>query len=139
MASEYKPRPLCEICGERPAEFVCKDCGRLVCRDDFDPVLWVCIECKKKYVEYYPKKVVSPAHVRRSELWKPTIFFIIGIFILFIGFALLVYPEVGYIYTFPPLPISSELLSIILITLYVILILLIFIIFLKYFWARALY
>ena len=133
-------RPLCEICGKKPAEFVCKDCGRLVCRDDFDPVLWVCKECRKKYIDYYPDKVVETSESRRKkEIWKPTLLFISGIILLFLGFAILIYPETGIIYMTGNLPMSPELLILLLtLIVYPVLLLIILLVFIKYFWMRTL-
>ena len=43
--------PLCDICRDRYAEYVCSNCGNLVCRYDFDPYLRVCRDCMRTRVE----------------------------------------------------------------------------------------
>ena len=56
--------PYCNVCRVRQAEYVCSECGNLVCRYDFDPYLRVCSECLKgremgvrvEYEAYTPLK-----------------------------------------------------------------------------------
>jgi len=136
---EYGKKPLCEICGRRPAKFVCKDCGRVVCEEHFDPILWVCTDCKQRYFEYYPAKTIpTPTHIRASHIWKPMVIFMIGVLLLFIGFIFITFPGKGPIYVFTPFPLPGGYLSLVFIIIYFIIIIAIFIIFLKEFWGRAL-
>ena len=77
-----KKVPLCEICGVKPAEFVCRECGRLVCRDHYDMVLGVCSECAKKYYHGYEPKSTG-SHI------SSFILIFLGISLIFIGFILM--------------------------------------------------
>ena len=36
---------LCMICGTRPAADSCSMCGRVVCREHFDPLTGLCTAC----------------------------------------------------------------------------------------------
>ncbi len=38
--------PTCEVCGEAPASFKCRICGRLVCRKHFDMNHGICVVCR---------------------------------------------------------------------------------------------
>jgi len=38
---------LCELCGERPAKYVCQECGRRVCQYCFNTYYEVCSDCLK--------------------------------------------------------------------------------------------
>lgn len=81
--------PKCEICGVKPAEFVCRECGRLVCRDHYDPLLGVCSECAKKY---YSKSIIR----KKNESILPFTLIFFGIFLLLIGFLLISLSYIGY-------------------------------------------
>ena len=37
---------ICSICGRPGAMFSCMLCGRLVCRNCYDPINMVCVSCK---------------------------------------------------------------------------------------------
>lgn len=39
---------ICELCGKRPAKYVCQECGRMVCEFCFDPTTWLCRECRQR-------------------------------------------------------------------------------------------
>ena len=49
MTTEDKK--LCEICGLKLAEYVCRICGRRVCRDDYDVEKGVCSICRDTMCE----------------------------------------------------------------------------------------
>ncbi len=75
--------PLCEMCNDRFAEYVCSNCGNLVCRYDFDPYLRVCKDCIPKYDE---------ARVGVVEDYDPIKWFIVvflGFILISIGFVLM--------------------------------------------------
>ncbi|HEC81448.1 MAG TPA: orotate phosphoribosyltransferase [Thermoplasmatales archaeon] len=38
---------LCSVCGKPGACFTCHLCGRIVCRDCFDPVHGICVSCRQ--------------------------------------------------------------------------------------------
>ena len=79
MSGDKVPR--CEICGVKPAEFVCRECGRLVCRDHYDMVLGVCSECAKKYY--------STHNVKKTSYLLHFILVFLGMFLVVIGFLLM--------------------------------------------------
>ena len=35
----------CQICGTNPARHRCSNCGSLVCDDDFEAALGLCVDC----------------------------------------------------------------------------------------------
>ena len=85
--------PLCIICGRRTANYVCQDCGRGVCGNCFDPVHWLCSECKAKL-----RPGVVGSHATGSQFAIATWLFFIAFAIIFIGMLLMTIgslPEVG--------------------------------------------
>ena len=38
----------CEICRNRPARYVCQECGRSVCERCLEPHAWLCADCMKQ-------------------------------------------------------------------------------------------
>ena len=38
----------CEVCRNRPARYVCQECGRSVCERCFEPHAWLCADCMKQ-------------------------------------------------------------------------------------------
>lgn len=74
--------PLCYLCRDRPAEYVCSNCGNLVCRYDFDPYLRVCRDCVDTGV-----RGLEPIHEAYSPIkWFLLIF--VGFILVSIGFIL---------------------------------------------------
>lgn len=80
--------PRCEICGVKPAEFVCRECGRLVCRDHYDAVLGVCSECAKKYY--------STHEAKKTSYLLHFILVFLGMFLVIVGFLLISLSYLGY-------------------------------------------
>jgi type II secretory pathway component PulF len=131
-------KPICEICGVKKAEYTCKDCGRLVCKEDYVPDLNVCIDCSRKYYEYRGSRSFSKLSGKKN-IWKPTLIFVIGILALFFLFAIIVYPETGLIYLMGNLPLSREtLIAVVTMIIYPLILLVILGIFIKYIWLKTL-
>jgi len=38
---------LCEICGRNAATYVCSECGRSICKECFEPDMWICTACHR--------------------------------------------------------------------------------------------
>ena len=85
--------PKCEICGVRDAEFVCRRCGRLVCRFDYDFELGVCKICAEELRREGKTHVYKMFESIDLLSW---ILIFIGIFIIFFGGFLM---TVGSTYT----------------------------------------
>lgn len=108
MRNKIREIPLCDICGSREAEYVCKGCGRLVCRVDFDYSTGLCRSCS---IDIKPVAKVEGDIFK--EMFLPTLFIFIGFILIFIGFILLSTPylgaipgnEGGFIIVIGPLPI----------------------------------
>jgi hypothetical protein len=73
--------PLCELCGDREAEFVCRECGKLVCRFDFDLTYRVCRDCVDRL-----GLVGEPLEGGVWSLFSPYILITLGMLLIFIGF-----------------------------------------------------
>ena len=41
----------CDICQQRPARYVCQECGSNVCLQCFVPQEWMCVNCYDKFRE----------------------------------------------------------------------------------------
>ena len=82
--------PLCDICRMRDAEYVCKECGRLVCRVDFDYTTGLCRLCSKKL---YPH--ISEYGLGLHSMFIPFILILVGMILIFLGFIYLSYPYLG--------------------------------------------
>jgi len=103
--------PRCNICNARDAEYVCRECGRLACRFDFDPYLSICSKCRESREPY---RRVEP--VSTFTDYKGLILVAIGIVMILIGFLLMALPglrvptEGGLIIIgpFPPIVMSGE-------------------------------
>jgi len=75
--------PKCQICG-RQAEYVCQECGMLVCRFHYDPYHRVCSECLKKLLKSsrkFEEEYFEPANFEPLE----SKLFIIGFILIIIG------------------------------------------------------
>jgi len=122
----------------RAAEYICKDCGRIICKEDYVSDLKECIDCSKKYYEGNQSLNVSRMRDRKN-IWKPTLVFILSILALFFIFAIIIYPDTGLIFLASGLPISREtLIMIISMIVYPLILLIILGIFIKYIWLRTL-
>lgn len=76
--------PKCQICGLRQAEYVCQECGILVCRFHYDPYHRVCSECLRR--------LLKSSGEQRGEYFEYASFepleyklFIIGFILIIIG------------------------------------------------------
>ena len=91
-------KAVCEICGERPAAFVCSVCGRKVCADCFDMATWTCSSCRQK---------LSPPASLPHQLGLPTDWLALGIALLLIGSLLMALgvflsgQAKGFLFVFP--------------------------------------
>ncbi|MHA1581916.1 MAG: TIGR00304 family membrane protein [Candidatus Baldrarchaeia archaeon] len=72
---------LCELCGERPAKYVCQECGRRVCQYCFDTYYEVCNDCFKAIGEHTELLSVERG-INVDWMLK---FVIIGFVIMFLG------------------------------------------------------
>jgi len=73
---------VCEICGKRAAKYVCQRCGAVVCEVDFDPFSGLCVNCVREVRPSYEKSLES------GFPRTPLIVLILGIVLIFLGFAL---------------------------------------------------
>ncbi len=83
--------PVCDICGERNAEYVCSSCGRLVCRYDFDPYLRVCTICSKSIGKGYYE------HMENVDVFKWFLVIFIGFILVTIGLFLWALSSSGFV------------------------------------------
>ena len=89
-------RTLCELCGKRPAAFVCSSCGRKVCANCFDLATWTCSSCRQKLGGPVPRQVAFP-----------TSWLALGITLFFVGFLLMALGVLlsgqagGFLFVFP--------------------------------------
>ena len=95
---------ICEICGSRPARYVCQECGRSACEFCFVPERWLCVECYKKLRYQTP---ISPM-TGEIGINFPIKLFLIGFIIIFIGTLILMISSLyasstqgGFIWIFP--------------------------------------
>jgi len=98
---------ICEICGQRPARYICRECGSSVCENCFIPERWICINCYRKL----PHETV--ALTRETWFSLPFKLFLIGFIIVFIGTLILMLASLsgafhqggGFVWIFPLPPI----------------------------------
>jgi len=95
---------ICEICGNRPARYICQECGRSACEFCFVPERWLCIECYRKLAYHAP----VPPITREIEINFPIKLFLIGFTIIFVGTLILMLSSLyasstqgGFIWIFP--------------------------------------
>jgi len=72
---------LCELCGERPAKYVCQECGRRVCQYCFNTYYETCKDCLKSIGEHIELLSVEKS-VNINWVLKSMI---IGFIIIFLG------------------------------------------------------
>jgi len=72
---------LCELCGERPAKYVCQECGRRVCQYCFNTYYEVCSDCLKTIGER-TKLLSIEGGIDLDWMLK---FVVIGFVIMFLG------------------------------------------------------
>ena len=71
----------CEICGERPAKYVCQKCSRNVCQVCFEKATWLCRDCNGQIKEASS----TPEFGQSESLFK---LLTMGFFLVFIGMIL---------------------------------------------------
>mgnify|MGYP000100088971 CR=1 FL=1 len=74
--------PLCSICRKNQAMYVCRNCGRVVCSNCFEPSVWLCVDCFKRKTSIGPHVAVPKIPLLIKPLW-------IGIILTLVGFALM--------------------------------------------------
>jgi len=77
---------LCELCGERPAKYVCQECGRRVCRYCFDIYYELCKDCLKPVLEEMKQGRVEEI-IDINWMLK---FTLIGFIMIFLGIFLVI-------------------------------------------------
>ena len=70
------PGPLCSVCAQQSATYVCQNCGRPACGNCFDTTTWTCQTCKAR---------ATPR--AQSVSYGPTLHFGIANILLFLAFA----------------------------------------------------
>lgn len=76
--------PVCEVCGERSAKYVCQNCGRLVCEGCVTPEGLLCPECSSLLDRN--GEVEPPQFNVFSGFLNPINLFFMSILLIFIGF-----------------------------------------------------
>jgi len=76
--------PVCEVCGERPAKYVCQNCGRLVCESCVAPEGLLCPECST-LLDRREEIEASQFNVFSGFL-NPINLFFMSVLLIFIGF-----------------------------------------------------
>jgi len=74
--------PLCSICRKNQAMYVCRNCGRVVCSNCFEPSVWLCVDCFKRKASINPQVAIPEIPLLIKLLWTGFIF-------TFVGFALM--------------------------------------------------
>lgn len=75
------PGPLCAVCGQQPATYVCQICGRPACGNCFDATSWTCHGCRTKAPEQTPDTSYAPP----LRLGLPGLLFLLAFAAIFIG------------------------------------------------------
>jgi len=100
---------LCELCGKRPAKYVCQECGRRVCQRCFNVYYELCKDCLKPVLEemeqYHVKEVFDINWMLKFMLIGFTMIFL-GIFFVILA-SLAAIPETSGVFFFfiGPFPI----------------------------------
>lgn len=77
---------LCELCSERPAKYVCQECGRRICQYCFDMYYELCKDCLKPVLKEMKQGRVEEF----PDIGWMLKFMLIGFIIMFIGIFLVV-------------------------------------------------
>ena len=77
---------LCELCGKRPAKYVCQECGRRVCQYCFNTYYETCKDCLKSSSEHIELLSVERG-VNINWMLKSMI---IGFVIIFLGMLIII-------------------------------------------------
>ncbi|MEM2876286.1 MAG: B-box zinc finger protein, partial [Candidatus Bathyarchaeia archaeon] len=78
--------PLCEVCRERNAKYVCQDCGRLICDFCIVPETLICSDCSASMRE--------ERFTRQVGFLTPFSILFVSIFLIFLGFFLVILSSV---------------------------------------------
>ena len=89
----------CVLCGKRTATYVCRDCGRTVCNDCFDPIHWSCSECQTRL-----RPSAAAGYAPSSQFSVATWLFFAAFAMIFIGILLM---TVGSLSSLNPNNVSS--------------------------------
>ncbi len=76
--------PVCEVCGEKPAKYVCQNCGKLICEDCVSPEGMLCPECSTLLENSGEPE--TPQFNVFSGFLNPINLFFISILLIFAGF-----------------------------------------------------
>jgi len=71
---------LCGICGREGAEYVCSNCGRLVCRDCYVQEKRLCLQCGRS-----ERLLESPFGLRTNLMTAGTLLIFAGFFLVFVA------------------------------------------------------
>ena len=91
-------RPLCQICGKRPARFICSRCGRQVCERCFDATTWLCSSCLEEAAAARGVPVAPSLPV--GWLLLGFLLFSVGVVLMALGAALAGYSGVLVVFPF---------------------------------------
>lgn len=101
----------CEICGKRPARYVCQECSRGVCEVCLEPRTWVCSDC---YSRLRPE---APSPAVEAFTWStPFKLFFLGFLIIFVGMVVMIIAAIFFgasagamiwILPFPPVIVGA--------------------------------
>ena len=75
------PGPLCAVCGQRSATYVCQNCGRPACGDCFDTSTWTCHTCEASGAS----QTHGLGYGQPLRLGLASILFLLAFAIIFIG------------------------------------------------------
>ena len=79
-------RPLCQLCGKRPARFICSRCGRQVCERCFDTTTWLCSPCLEEAAATHRVPMVPSLPI--GWLLLGFLLFSVGVVLMALGAAL---------------------------------------------------
>ena len=77
---------LCQICGKRPARFICSRCGRQVCERCFDTTTWLCSSCLEEVATTHGVPTVPSLPI--GWLLLGFLLFSVGVVLMALGAAL---------------------------------------------------
>lgn len=104
----------CQICGKRPARYVCQECGQEVCQICLEPHTWVCLTCYEKFRQKTPPLLKEIPGV---PFWPlPFKLLLLGFLLIFIGMILVIMASIFlgasagaviWIIPFPPILLGA--------------------------------
>ena len=86
----------CGICGQEGAEYVCSNCGRLVCRDCYVSEKRLCLQCVRR-----ERLLGTPFEHRTNLMTAGTLLIFAGFFLVFLASILSVQSGEWTIILFP--------------------------------------